>query len=364
MLLECVSTNFFTLLTHFLATTNSDPFFLSFFFLKNMTSRSFVFTLNNPLAFNVNDLEEDGPLHEDFLLVKYLRYVSYQFEVGSNGTEHFQGYAEFDRPVRVAALKVGQFARAHFQVRRGTRDQARDYSRKDETRSSGPWEFGTFALSPGKRTDLEEAATQLLEGRNLRELALQHPASYVKFHKGFAALLETTRPQPSFPEPLWRRWQLETLRLLQGPAHPREILWFVDPEGGTGKSYFVRYLAINLGALTLSSGRHDRLLHAFDGEPIVTFDFARDVSSESTNSAGTGDRTPYAVIEAIKNGNVFSGFFGAKPKIFNVPHVLCFSNFEPDRSKFSADRWNVRNLQSHGSDVDYLPGDPELPGTF
>lgn len=66
---------------------------------------------------------------------------------------HVQGYIEFSKPMRVAALK--KFSdRAHWEPRRGTQEQARDYAMKADTRFNGPWEFGTLAKQ-GKRTDLE-----------------------------------------------------------------------------------------------------------------------------------------------------------------------------------------------------------------
>lgn len=306
-----------------------------------MVSRSFCFTLNNPEEFDpeIFPPTSQGPLATDLSSIPHLRYCSYQYEVGETFTLHFQGYLEFDSPVRPSSIQRGQLQFCHFEKRRGNREQAREYTRKPEGSIAGPWEVGAWTGGQGNRSDLQQAAEDLLATRNLRELALAHPASYVKYHGGFAKLLETTRLPPAFGEPeQWRPWQLQCLQLLDGPPHPRRIHWYVDPDGAAGKSFLVRYLATNRGSLALSSGRHDRLLNAYNGEPIVTFDFSRDVASTSDQPS---DRTPYAVIEAIKNGVIFSGFFGAGPKIFPVPHLLCFSNFEPDQAKLSADRWDI-----------------------
>lgn len=310
-----------------------------------MVSRSYIFTLNNPEEFDPDDFSESpGPLAEDLQLIPHLKYVIYQYEAGETFTLHFQGYIELSKPARISSLKHGQLTYAHFEPRKGTREQAKDYSSKDESRIAGPWSIGEWSGGQGSRTDLETATTSLLASRNLRELALQHPTTFVKFHGGLTRLLEVTRIVPEQPLPEWRDWQSEALGLLQGPPDPRKIHWFVDSEGGRGKSFLVRYLATNRGALPLSSGRHDRLLNAWNGEHIVTFDFSRDVASTGGTDPNQHDRTPYAVIESIKNGVVFSGFFGSGPRIYAVPHVLCFSNFEPDQSKLSADRWDIRFL--------------------
>jgi len=310
-----------------------------------LQARNFVFTLNNPEEFEIEDFpnETQGPLHPLLSTLKNLRYASYQYELGESFTPHFQGYLEFEAPTRISAIKSGELQFAHYEKRMGSRDQARDYTRKAEGRVAGPWEYGEWTVGQGNRSDLREAASTLLATRNLRELALAHPESFVRYHGGFAKLLEVTREAPRLPDPeQWRPWQTDCLQLLAGEPHPRRIHWFVDPDGGAGKSFLVRYLATNRGALPLGSGRHDRLLNAWNGESIVTFDFSRDVSSAGPDA----DRTPYAVIESIKNGVVFSGFFGTGPRIFPTPHVLCFSNFFPDESKLSMDRWDTRVVSS------------------
>jgi len=319
--------------------------------MENKTSRYFCFTLNWPDEFELEHfpLDGPGPLEADLEQIPNIKYCCYQFELGANEEEtqfnaHFQGYIELTKAARFSSIKKGQLQWAHCETRQGTRDQARNYCRKPEGRLDGPWEFGTLSGGQGQRNDLQEAAKCLLETRNLKQLAMEHPTSFIKYHSGFRNLLDATREAPVMPEPeQWRDWQNNALQLLQGPPDPRAIHWFVDFEGGAGKSFLVRYLATNRGALPLGSGRHDRLLHAYNGESCVTFDFSRDVGGTAGDTGG--DRTPYAVIESIKNGVIFSGFFGAGPKIFPVPHVLCFSNFEPDRAKLSADRWDVHYVQ-------------------
>jgi len=308
-----------------------------------MVSRNWCFTLNNPEEFDAEAYPQDseGPLEPLLQGIPKLRYCCYQLELSESGTLHYQGYAEFSATVRFSVFRsAGELAFGHYEIRRGTREQARDYCRKDDTTLAGPWEYGQWTGGQGTRTDLEDAAQSLLQNRSLRDVAISHPASFIKFHGGFAKLLEITAPLPPQPEPEWRPWQVEALALISGTPDPRKVHWFVDYNGGTGKSFLVRYLATNRSSLPLSSGRHDRLLNAFQGQSIVTFDFARDVNSGNADH----DRTPYSVIESIKNGVVFSGFFGAPPRVFGLPHVLCFSNFEPDLTKLSADRWDVRYL--------------------
>ncbi len=81
----------------------------------------------------------DGPAIAD------LRYGIYQLERGAEGTEHWQGYLEFSVTKRLAALRrIHGLAGAHFERRRGTADEARNYCRKEDTRLAGPYEFGEY----------------------------------------------------------------------------------------------------------------------------------------------------------------------------------------------------------------------------
>ena len=75
-----------------------------------------------------------------------VRYASWQREVGASGTEHLQGYAEFAAPVRLSAVRQWLSSSVHWEPRKGTREEARDYSRKDDSRAAGPWELGSFQL--------------------------------------------------------------------------------------------------------------------------------------------------------------------------------------------------------------------------
>jgi len=91
-----------------------------------------------------------------------VRYAIWQREIcPDTGRVHWQGYIEFASPQRPTALKTAIGVRRgdqrqrplrsgeiHWERRRGTREQARDYCRKQESRDprdgSGPFEWGTL----------------------------------------------------------------------------------------------------------------------------------------------------------------------------------------------------------------------------
>lgn len=152
---------------------------------NSIQSRSFVFTINNPTSALVFNEEK----------YSFVRYCSWQTEKGATGTRHYQGYIEFNQPVRISKIKSlgGDWARAHLEVRRGTRDQARDYSRKEDSRLEGPWEFGEWdSGGAGKRTDLQGAVAMLKETGSLKRVAEEFPEVFVRNCRGLRELHDIT----------------------------------------------------------------------------------------------------------------------------------------------------------------------------
>jgi hypothetical protein len=103
----------------------------------------------------------------------------------------------------------------HYELRRGTQQQAIDYSSKSDTRVAGPWEGGQRAATEqGKRSDLAEAVS-LISGPNgagmsgLKRLREERPIEFVKFHRGLTALAGAIVPTRQGPP---------NVRLLFGPS--------------------------------------------------------------------------------------------------------------------------------------------------
>lgn len=140
----------------------------------NMMSRYWLFTINNPN-------EEDIPTTWEY------RYLVYQKEKGDSGTEHYQGYVIFKNNQRLSAVKKIN-VRAHWEIRKGTHEQAYAYCTKEETRVEGPFVFGDEPKQ-GRRTDLEEATTHLLETRNVMENKQLYPSVWVRYPRGMNDLL-------------------------------------------------------------------------------------------------------------------------------------------------------------------------------
>lgn len=137
-----------------------------------------------------------------------VRYAIAQCERGGNAAEgqaandgvHIQGYVECTRDLRLQDLRRLCFGgRAHWEKRRGNQQQARDYCRKDDTRVAGPWEIGQFApMGQGQRSDLARAVDTLIEHKgDYRRVAMDHPTTFIKYHRGVEKLAQFHAQQRS-----------------------------------------------------------------------------------------------------------------------------------------------------------------------
>lgn len=78
-------------------------------------------------------------------------------------------------------------------------------------------------------------------------------------------------------------------------------------------------------------------------QPIIVLDIVRHASDDGDGSLK--DLTPYAAIEALKSGVIPSGSYSSPPRIRHADaHCVVFMNHQPDRTKLSADRYDVTVL--------------------
>jgi len=275
-----------------------------------------------------------------------IKYCVWQLEESpTSGRWHLQGYMELTSVQRISAIKKwgAIWETTHLEARKGTREEADIYCRKDESRIAGPWSIGSFeAGGQGKRNELVALVEAARGGAGARQLAIDFPSTYIRYGNGVHRWLDQIRENPVIDLQLCR-WEHELWEELQGEPHPRKIIWYVDDLGGSGKSTFIRWVLgsnVQGGAQLLAGGQHQRILYAVEPVRIHFFDFARGM--------GLGDDAhfPYVPIEQIKNGLVpAGGMYGAGSRVLGPNHCVCFSNTMPDLSKFSNDRWDIRLLK-------------------
>lgn len=141
-----------------------------------------------------------------------------------------------------------------------------------------------------------------------------------------------------------RYWQAQLLTLIErkrtftdGRPDDRTVIWIYDTAGGTGKTWFARFLA-QLRPLTtkwLHNGpTKDMIKSVADSVRTVTtvmFDLSR-CNMEKIN---------WDAIERIKNGMIMSTKYHVETHIIDSPAVVCFANYPPELDRLSADRWAV-----------------------
>jgi len=113
---------------------------------------------------------------------------------------HLQGYAEFDKPKRMSTLKKA-FPTMHIEERKGSQKQAIDYCKKD-----GDWHEEGVLKQQGKRSDLEDVASDIFKGNSLSDIAGAHPTQFIKYAKGIKELRASTftdRPYDKPPVVTW-----------------------------------------------------------------------------------------------------------------------------------------------------------------
>lgn len=138
-----------------------------------------------------------------------------------------------------------------------------------------------------------------------------------------------------FPSGNPYEWQEHVITFLDGQPDNRTVHWFCDLKGGSGKSDLTNWLSSHRSCFVADTCSHKDIAHAYDSQRIVIFDLSR--SKE--------EMVPYATMESFKNGRIFSGKYQSRMKTFDVPHVVVFANYMPEKDALSADRWDIIELE-------------------
>lgn len=217
------------------------------------------------------------------------KYVCQQ-ETGSQGTPHIQGLLCFSNPIYFSSLHK-QYPTIHWEKCKSLKASI-SYCSKQETRSG--------------------------------EL----------IHKGFKLRVPVRDPIINA-----RPWQRDILLMISQVPDDRKIVWIVDEQGGKGKTSLSKHICIKYDAI-LVGGRTQDILYGVSSYiaehgniQVVMINLARDQTSVN-----------YSAIEQVKDGIFFSSKYESAMCLYNSPHVIIFSNRQPDRSKLSADRWQIIDL--------------------
>lgn len=158
-------------------------------------------------------------------------------------------------------------------------------------------------------------------------------------------------------------WQIELLSELAEMPSDRKIVWYVDTSGATGKSELIDWLMSNYPQDFLSAtAMKDMASAAFLVKKALKNKWTSHGFLLNLVRDATTDSSPYAYLEAIKDGRMTSTKYGTETLCFRKPHVVVFANTFPDRSKFSEDRLVLREIlkPSYSAREMSAPGVPKV----
>ncbi len=142
--------------------------------------RNYMFTVN------FKDVLESDITLLDPSLWPCCSYAVYQLELGEQDVLHFQGYIELTARRSLRQLKeYDGLERAHFEIRRGSAEDANKYCQKQDTRIEGPFIYGE-RKRPGQRTDLEAVRQDIIVGASLTQVADTHFSLWCQYRGAFS----------------------------------------------------------------------------------------------------------------------------------------------------------------------------------
>jgi len=293
----------------------------------------YAFTLNNYTNADLMRLRE---------LAREVKYLIFALEEApTTGTPHLQGYVVFPRTIRLqpAKAKIGQ--NAHLEACRGSSIQNRRYVLKLDTDTPNEVyeEFGDLPPEAGQTNRFENFKAWVLDQPRKPTAAMvasEFPSLFLQYGR-VMEWIDLIYPKRHREYGDYRPHQRDLANHLEQEANDREILFIVDPTGGTGKSWFIKKWISEKEDLTqvLSIGKRDDIAYAIDeSKRYFLFDLPRSQC----------EYLQYSILEQLKDRMVMSNKYGSRMKhLEHTPHVVVFTNEEPDMTKLSEDRYVIYN---------------------
>ena len=172
---------------------------------------------------------QPGLLDHDILKPSQV-YLVYQLEATEEGFIHYQIYVEYKNAKTFKGVqkdfqyKDGGYC--HIEQRRGSRDQARDYCMKEDSRIEGPWEIGTWK-EQGRRSDIESLCNYIQSERpTIKRIAKEHPKEFIRYSRGIKDLCNS-------------------LEIKQKEKERTVHVWLIQGKPGSGKKTLINLLTKN-----------------------------------------------------------------------------------------------------------------------
>ena len=322
------------------------------------TFQHFAVTINNPIP----DDESWLRACDNFAVTQRIKitFCRFQPEIGQNGTRHLQCYFQLSGKMapRDFTDRIAEHlhARPHCEGCRGSSEDNLQYCSKDDTREEGadyhdcgePIEIESRVTRQGQRTDLDAVREAIEAGTPLDELMGPHFEAFAKYDKFFTkyhTMVHQKQARSALQQTMssvsLRPWQSQLVESVSGNVSPRQVHWWWDPTGNKGKSFVASYLRSLDGWIHCQVMKKSDLLYLLTKNIMtakgVMFDLSRTTADGSVSVV-------YDVCEMLKNQVFCSGKYDSVTLETPPVHVVVFANYEPDRTAWSADRYDVHKI--------------------
>ena len=144
---------------------------------------------------------------------------------------------------------------------------------------------------------------------------------------------------------IWQKQFISDFHEKVSRENSRNINWFYDPHGRTGKTVLARNLLVNLpnSWTILKNTGSTRDCASIIGSALDSgwnqHGVILDLPRMAENSEGL-----YACLEGMVDGCFTITKYAGKTIMFNIPHIVVFANFLPILKYMSTDRWKIKKL--------------------
>lgn len=264
--------------------------------------------------------EEEGKNHNEIIKILWeiAKKWAFQKEKGElNGTVHWQMRLSFKKKLtKFSAMKfLHENYWPHCYVC-PTSDKNKGnmfYVTKEETRIEGPWT---------DKSELKNKIPSIIR----EELPID------------IQMIEKLLP--------WQEVLLKEVK--ENKLNFRTINWVFDEPGDSGKSTLSRWcMSYKIGQeIMIGGGYKDMIRMVYDVESVNHMQvYIIDMPRSFQSSMSEKEKFAYiSAIEKIKSGYAYDDRHLWKDKLFDPPQVWIFSNWKPEISLLSKDRWRLWKL--------------------
>lgn len=279
------------------------------------------------------------------LMSEKTEYKCYAEHTGEKSQKkHYHCYLRYKTPRKLAQL-VSKYGNG-VEVMEGD-----DYANHDYIKNQSPDTFVEIGFKKKKteKSGYAEFCEEIRNGKSIQQIIMEREElgpiygrnrhALAIFSEGMAR--KRCRDDYEGIEEL-RPWQRHVIDRIEEPVHPRHILWYVDSEGGCGKSTLSRYLLERHNAVIWCpiGKREDvtfQLWKQSNGRPpaLIVCELenkkVREISWEALEMAKNG---------MLSTAKYEGGFYAGQR-----PHIIIFSNEDPIGNPFTLDRIRVFTIK-------------------